>query len=113
MNPDVGGCQPVETVFHWHGDTFDLPSRAVHLARSELCPNQAFRYGASAYGIQFHLEMTPELMAEWFDEPDLHSQIGNHADPHTIQADAPKRFPAMTALSRRLLTQFTRLCRKQ
>jgi hypothetical protein len=52
-------------------------------------------------------------MAQWFDEPDLHSQIGDRADPDAIRADAPKRFPAMNALSRRLLTQFTKLCRRK
>ena len=103
---------PTETVFQWHGDTFDLPAGAVHLARSELCPNQAFRFGPLAYGLQFHVEMTPPLMAEWFDEPDLHSQIGGHADPRAIRADSPRRFPAMNVLSRRLLTRFAELCRQ-
>lgn len=46
-----------ETVFHWHGDTFDLPSGAVHVARSAACENQAFAYGNQVVGLQFHLEM--------------------------------------------------------
>lgn len=44
--------------FHWHGDTFDLPPGAIHLARSEACENQAFVYEERAVGLQFHLETT-------------------------------------------------------
>jgi GMP synthase-like glutamine amidotransferase len=54
-----------ETVFHWHGETFDLPPGAVLLASSELCANQAFRAGERVWGLQFHLEVTPEMIADW------------------------------------------------
>ncbi|WP_342353217.1 type 1 glutamine amidotransferase [Paenibacillus dendritiformis] len=42
--------------FHWHGDTFELPPGAKHVARSTGCVNQAFEYGDCAIGLQFHLE---------------------------------------------------------
>jgi GMP synthase-like glutamine amidotransferase len=51
---------PSTKVFHWHGETFDLPPRATLLARSEGCENQAFQIGTSVIGLQFHLETTPE-----------------------------------------------------
>lgn len=52
-------------VFHWHGDTFDLPKGATLLASSELFPHQAFRFGENVYAFQFHLEMTSEIIRDW------------------------------------------------
>jgi GMP synthase-like glutamine amidotransferase len=48
--------------FHWHGETFDLPSGAVHLARSAACEHQAFQVGHNVLGLQFHLEITGEAL---------------------------------------------------
>jgi GMP synthase-like glutamine amidotransferase len=49
-------------VFHWHGETFDLPSGAVRLAKSAVCENQAFQWGRRVIGLQLHLEMTPNSL---------------------------------------------------
>ncbi len=59
------GLPSPQTVFHWHGETFDLPNGAEWLARSSVCRNQAFRVGSSAYGLQFHLEVTSEMISDW------------------------------------------------
>ena len=53
----------------WHGDTFDLPAGAVRLAGSPAYPNQAFRF-ERAYGVQFHLEVSPAMAREWADVPE-------------------------------------------
>jgi GMP synthase (glutamine-hydrolysing) len=53
----------------WHGDTFDLPDGSALLAGSPAYPNQAFRFGSAAYGVQFHLEVSPALAREWADVP--------------------------------------------
>lgn len=49
-------------VFHWHGETFELPDNSVLLARSNACENQAFQLGKSVIGLQFHLESTQETV---------------------------------------------------
>ena len=65
QDPLFAGLDSPETVLHWHGETFDLPPGAEWLAWSEACRNQAFRSGSHAYGIQFHLEVTPEMISTW------------------------------------------------
>jgi len=52
-------------VFQWHHDSFDLPREAVLLASSPACPHQAFRVGTSAWGVQFHPEVTEEIIRCW------------------------------------------------
>lgn len=61
-DPIVKAFNDIE-VFHWHGDTFELPDRAVLLASSKACQHQAFRLGNSVFGFQFHLETTFESAA--------------------------------------------------
>lgn len=56
------------TVFHWHGDTFDIPIGAKRLAHSAMY-NQAFQY-KSAVGIQFHLEVSRDIIVSWLDNTD-------------------------------------------
>lgn len=56
-------------IFQWHGDTFELPVGAVHLAASEACANQAFRFGDRTYGLQFHLEVDEALIQRWLKTP--------------------------------------------
>lgn len=67
-DPLFAGLDREETVFQWHGETFDLPAGAEWLAESSLCRNQAFRWGANVYGFQFHPEVTPEIIRSWCEE---------------------------------------------
>jgi GMP synthase-like glutamine amidotransferase len=57
-------------VFHWHGETFEIPQGAVHLARSTACENQGFQWGRRVIGLQFHLETTAESARAFVEEDD-------------------------------------------
>ena len=72
-------------VFQWHEDTFEIPKWGKRLATSTAVPNQAFRYGDNAYGLQFHLEVTMEMIREWTDEygeetPSLRAKVRTSAE---------------------------------
>lgn len=61
----LAGLGAEQTVLHWHGDTFDLPPGAVHLASTPVCEQQAFRLGTRAYGLQFHVECDAPTACRW------------------------------------------------
>jgi GMP synthase-like glutamine amidotransferase len=64
-DPLFQGLREPEKVFHWHGDTWELPEGAQLLAWSQACRNQAFRAAENIYGLQFHIEVTAEMIADW------------------------------------------------
>jgi GMP synthase (glutamine-hydrolysing) len=68
QEPALAGLPARLPVLHWHGDTFDLPTGAVRLAESDACPNQAFRLGRRAFGLQFHVEIDAALVCRWAEE---------------------------------------------
>lgn len=72
------------TVFHWHGDTFDIPSGGQRLAYSELY-NQAFQYG-SAVAVQFHLEVNSNIIQSWLDNTQENLNLP-YLDPKKIRSD--------------------------
>ena len=74
------------TVFHWHGDTFDLPENAVRLASSEHYLNQAFQY-KSAVGLQFHLEVNDVMVNLWLDKTEEQLQKIPYINPQKIRLD--------------------------
>jgi GMP synthase-like glutamine amidotransferase len=59
------GLERQLSVFQWHGDTFDMPTESKKLATSNLIPNQAFSIGETTYALQFHLEVTKQMISEW------------------------------------------------
>jgi GMP synthase (glutamine-hydrolysing) len=71
--------------FQWHGDTFEIPTGAVRLAGSELYPNQAFRWGPCAYGVQFHLEVSSELARSWGEVPEYRDGLERTLGPGALE----------------------------
>ncbi len=69
-DPILGPLAPSTTVLHWHGDVFDLPDGAQHLARSAQTEVQAFRRG-NAWGVLFHPEADLALLEAWLAVPEM------------------------------------------
>lgn len=74
------------TVFHWHGDTFDLPEGSTRLVSSQDYPNQAFQF-QSAVGLQFHLEVNEEMIKLWLDKSEEKLRHINYIDIKKIRKD--------------------------
>ena len=113
MNHHVGACLPSRIkVFHWHGDTFDLPDGARQIAWSAACRNQGFVCGTRVVGLQFHLEITPEglqdLIANGRDDlqpgpyvqsPEaMQSAQGNYAPNHDLLRAILEQMAAATVI---------------
>lgn len=94
-------------VFHWHGDTFDLPSQSVRLASSAIYPNQAFRYGQAVYGLQFHIEMTKPMVDEWVmaGEAEIKSAASEQS-ARIIISRAQEHLPKLAASAERFYREF-------
>lgn len=96
-------------VFQWHGYTFDLPHGATHLAASETCRNQAFRYGQHAYGFQFHLELDERLINRWLTMPMYLKDIETNSrrgDASTIREQTHELIDQSVDLSQEVFSRF-------
>jgi GMP synthase (glutamine-hydrolysing) len=89
-------------VFQWHEDTFDIPEGAVLLAEGKDCKNQAFRVGQNAYGLQFHIEVTEDMIRSWF-------QSGEEADVEKILRDTKNVWENYHTEAKRILLSFMRI----
>lgn len=84
-DPLFQGLPGYQQVIHWHEDIFGLPDGAVRLATSESTVNQAFRIGRRAYGLQYHIEVTPEIFDTWFRCSDYKNRIDGVPGPHSLE----------------------------
>ncbi|MGH7826462.1 MAG: glutamine amidotransferase-related protein [Candidatus Binatia bacterium] len=111
-DPLLAEFRETEKIFQWHGDTFDIPRHASHLAVSELCANQAFRYGANVYGLQFHLEVDERMIDRWLQVPDNRKEVaalGGKIDPDRIHNETARYVHRLKELSDCVFGEFIRL----
>jgi len=102
-DPLFSGIPAVFSTFQWHDDSFELPRGAVLLASSDTCAHQAFRYGARMYGLQFHPEVTREIVASWTRCSD------DEASPVRLLEEYIRREESYLTVSRNLLVNFLRI----
>lgn len=95
-------------VFQWHGDTFDIPVGAKNLASSGLFPNQLLKVGHNAYGLQFHLEVTPEMIREWFRINFSELAAIKYIDPDKAIGDTNKYWHGLRMYGDAVFSRFLR-----
>jgi GMP synthase-like glutamine amidotransferase len=103
------------TVFQWHGDTFELPVGGVLLAENEACAQQAFRFGTTAWGLQFHAEIGAAQIQAWVTHQE---HVRDRCTPTRQHAAEilelqPALLPQAQILGRKILGRFGKLCREQ
>jgi len=107
-DPVFGGLPQRFDAFGWHYYTYDLPAGAVELARSGRC-NQAYRLGDSAWGIQFHAEVTLETVRSWLDDKD---DFPLDLDRGALWAETQDRIGEWNDLGKRLCGAFVEVAER-
>jgi GMP synthase-like glutamine amidotransferase len=107
-DPLLGGLPTSLTVLHWHGDTFELPSGATHLASNQRYVNQAYRVGERAWGFQFHIEVDDQAVGSFL------KAFGDEAksagtDPETLAEETPACLEELAPARDQIVDRFARL----
>jgi GMP synthase (glutamine-hydrolysing) len=100
-----------DPVFHWHEDTFDLPEGATLLATGDRVEVQAFRAGARAWGIQFHVEVDRPEFDLWLDVAGPEGLARWGATAEELRAQADRHLPVQEERARELFRRFARVVR--
>ncbi len=107
-DPVLAPLQSLEKVFQWHSYTFEVPTAAELLATGDICRNQAFRYGESAYGFQFHMEMSEALVHRWLEAPRHAAALAAQGDNsrERIREDTKKHLAKMQGVAAEVFNNF-------
>lgn len=106
----------IERVFQWHGDTFEIPQGAIHLASSPLCANQAFRFGTNAYALQFHLEVDEAMIKRWLTISTNREELEflkDKIDPERIKKETPAYMAPLTRKGEALFREWIKFFGKE
>lgn len=107
QDPLFRGIASRFTVFQWHEDTFELPEGATLLATAHDCRNQVIRCFPRQYGLQFHIELTQEMITEWVDLfGDEIVAIKGPGSDEVIRREMKSRLPAYYAVQEQLINNF-------
>ncbi|MBV9258259.1 MAG: type 1 glutamine amidotransferase [Ktedonobacteraceae bacterium] len=109
QDPLYQGLPGYEQAFQWHEDCFALPEGAIALAHHIDGSNQAFRYGRHAYGIQYHVELTEDMLNTWLHDLTLKNEfIGEYGAEiyKKVERDVSHLFPTYAQHSRTLIENF-------
>ncbi|MEE9300309.1 MAG: type 1 glutamine amidotransferase [Alphaproteobacteria bacterium] len=115
-DPLFAGAAARAEYFQWHScGVLELPEGGISLARSPACACQALRVGEAAYGIQYHVELTPTTVTDWGQIPAYMSALEDAMGEGALQsldAEAAARMPAFNAEARRLYDGFMAIARE-
>ena len=111
-DPLYQGFEDYQLAFQWHEDCFQLPEGAVDLAHHTQGFNQAFRYGQHAYGLQYHIELTENMLDVWLHDPPMKKEfIDTYGleEYRRTELEAVDLFPVYAQHSTMMLKNFFRL----
>jgi GMP synthase (glutamine-hydrolysing) len=101
-DPLLGSLPERFRVFQFHEDTFEIPAGAAHIISGDTCPHQGFRIEGNVYRLQFHLEATQEMIAEWI--------CSEGADTTKILADTQQSITSCHGYGTEFFLKFLSLC---
>jgi len=110
-DPLLAGLDDPLTVFHFHGDTYEMPPDAANLARSSMYEQQAFRWGDTVYGFQFHLEFTEPMISRLLSEPQFQQYvIEAGVDPKQVVAETATRVAGLADVAQDVFGRYFQRC---
>jgi GMP synthase (glutamine-hydrolysing) len=110
QDPVLSSLRDGDRMFQWHVDVFELPDGAELLTTGDDVPNQAFRAGRRAWGLQFHPEVSAEELDRWLEAvPDVERTYGRPVEE--LREEIATELGPMHERSRELFRRFARLLR--